>query len=168
MLCRMLRLEGELCNFAGKFKNLTTMVIQRWQTVWLLVAAVLMGVFCFVPMARVATDLPDPNSVTFLYPIDMPVLFTLNALVGVLLLIAIFLYRNMRRQKMLTLVSMLLIVASIVAEAIVLFTWDGENGSKVKWMGSIFLLVGAFAFAWLAWRGISSDEKLLRAADRLR
>ena len=142
------------------------MVIQRWQTVWQLVAAVLMWVFCFVPMALVNADF-SPESVTFLYPMDMPVLFTLNALVGVLLLISIFLYKNMRRQKMLTLVSMVLIAVSMVAEAIVLLSWN-ESGEQVEWMGSIFLLVGALAFAFMAWRGISSDEKLLRAADRLR
>jgi uncharacterized membrane protein YidH (DUF202 family) len=30
------------------------MVLQRWQTVWLFVAAVLVIVFCFVPMAIVS------------------------------------------------------------------------------------------------------------------
>lgn len=143
------------------------MVLQRWQTVWLLIAAILVCVFCFVPMALVKSDALNPDSVTFLYPCDMPVLLTLNVLVAVLLVIAIFLFKNTGRQKTLTLVSMLLIAVSAASESIVLFSLNADE-EQVEWMGSIFLLVGAFVFAWMAWRGIRSDEKLLRAADRLR
>ena len=61
------------------------MVIQRWQTVWLLIAAVLIAVFCFVPMAIVPGEALDSNSVTFLSPKDLPVFLTVNILVSVLL-----------------------------------------------------------------------------------
>lgn len=143
------------------------MVIQRWQTLWLLVAAVLVGVFCFVPMALVSTVEAVPDSVTWLYPSSMPVFLTVNVLTALLLLLAIFMFRNMNRQKTVILVSMLLMLVSGASEAIVLCGWD-ESAGKVEWLGSIFLLAGAFAFAWLAYRSIVSDEKLLKAADRLR
>ena len=125
------------------------MMIQRWQTVWLLVAAVLVCVFCFVPMAIVPGEALDPNSATYLSPK------------------AIFLYKNTRRQKTVTLVSMLLIVVSMAVESFVLFGWETQ-ADRVEWLGSIFLLLGALVFALLAYRGISSDEKLLKAADRIR
>ena len=142
-------------------------MIQRWQTLWLLVAAVLIGVFCFVPMAIVQSDAMSPESATFLSPKDMPVFMIVNAVVALLLFIAIFLYKNTRRQKTVTLASMLLIVVSMAVESFVLFGWDSQEG-KVEWLGSIFLLVGALFFALMAYRGISNDEKLLKAADRIR
>ena len=67
------------------------MVIQRWQTLWLLVAVVLVAVFCFVPMALVTSDALNPDSATFLNPIDVPVLLVVNGVAALLLFIAIFL-----------------------------------------------------------------------------
>lgn len=141
------------------------MVIQRWQTVWLIVAAVMMCVFCFVPMAIVPGAPGDPNSATFLSPVDMPVFLIVSGLAAVLLLIGVFLYKNTRRQKTVTLVSMLLIVAVLIAEVIVFFTWDD---GRPEWLGSVFLLIGALVFALMAYLGIRKDERLLKAADRLR
>lgn len=143
------------------------MVIQRWQTLWLLVAVVLVAVFCFVPMALVTSDALNPDSATFLNPIDVPVLLVVNGVTALLLFIAIFMYRNTRRQKVVTLVSMLMLVVAMVTEALILFGWNGVE-SRVEWLGSIFLLLGALAFAALAYRGIVHDERLLRSADRLR
>jgi uncharacterized membrane protein YfcA len=68
---------------------------------------------------------------------------------------------------MLALVSMLLIAVTALTETGVLYCWDTTNGT-VEWMGSIFLLVGAFCFTVLAHKAIRHDERLLRAADRLR
>lgn len=143
------------------------MVIQRWQSVWLLVATILIAVFCFVPMAIVPDAAAAENGMSMLMPSDMPVFLTVNLLAAVLLFMSIFLYKNTKRQKTLTLVSMLLIVVMIVTETLVLFNWNTEAGA-VEWLGSIFLLLGALVFAALAYRGISKDQKLLRAADRLR
>lgn len=143
------------------------MVIQRWQTVWLLMAAILAAVFCFVPMASIADDM-SPESATFLRPADLPVLFVVDGVVALLLFIAIFLYKNTVRQRTVTLVSMLLIVVVMVTEVCYLLSWCAGAGARVEWLGSIFLLLGALVSAVLAYRGIRHDERLLRAADRLR
>ena len=137
------------------------MVIQRWQTVWLLMAAILAVVFCFLPMALVSDAMASPESVTFIRPTDLGV-------VALLLFIAIFLYKNTARQRTVTLVSMLLIVVVMVTEVCYLLSWDAGAGARVEWLGSIFLLLGALVSAVLAYRGIRHDERLLRAADRLR
>lgn len=134
---------------------------------WLFIAAVLVSVFCFVPMAVVSSETPDSASVTFLSPKDMPVFLIVNIVVALLLFLAIFLYKNTRRQKTLTLVSMLLIVVLMAVESFVIFGWESQS-DRVEWLGSIFLLIGALIFALLAYRGISGDEKLLKSADRLR
>ena len=63
---------------------------------------------------------------------------------------------------------MLLIVVVMVTEVCYLLSWDAGAGARVEWLGSIFLLLGALVSAVLAYRGIRHDERLLRAADRLR
>ena len=140
------------------------MVIQRWQTVWLLMAAILAVVFCFLPMALVSDAMASPESVTFIRPTDLPVLFVVDGVVALL----IFLYKNTVRQRTVTLVSMLLIVVVMVTEVCYLLSWGAGAGARVEWLGSIFLLLGALVSAVLAYRGIRHDERLLRAADRLR
>ena len=143
------------------------MVIQRWQTVWLLVATVLVAVFCCIPMAIVPGEVNDPNSVTFMRPVDVPVFMVVNIVVACVLFLSILLYKNTRRQKTLTLVSMLLIVVVMVTEVLLLYSWNDAYGG-IEWLGSIFLLLAALVFALLAYRGINHDERLLKAADRLR
>ena len=143
------------------------MVIQRWQTVWLLVATVLVAVFCCIPMAIVPGEVNDPNSVTFMRPVDVPVFMVVNIVVAFVLFLYILLYNNTRRQKTLKMVSMLLIVVVMVTEVLLLYSWNDAYGG-IEWLGSIFLLLAALVFALLAYRGINHDERLLKAADRLR
>ncbi len=141
------------------------MVIQRLQSLWLLFAAVLMGLFCFMPMFLVVDNLAPEHQ--FVMPADMPVFMVVSGVVALLLFIAIFLYKNTRRQKTVILVSLFLIVACCVAEVCVYMGW-GCIALPLKWQGSAFLLLGALLFAVMAYRGIRKDENLLRAADRLR
>ena len=146
------------------------MVIQRWQSVWLLVAAILVALFCFLPMAYVSMEGPEimnPDSVTFMYPSDNWVMLIVGLLVTALLIINIFSFKDTRRQKMMTIVAVILIAVLAVCACLMVNGFQGE-GAKAEWMGSILLLAGAVVFALLAYRGISHDEKLLKAADRLR
>ena len=144
------------------------MVLQRWQSVWLLFAAVLAIVFCFMPMAIVSSNILEPNCVTSLNPIDVPEVLYVTIVAAVIQVLAIFMYKNMARQRTSVLVSMLLIVVDIISVACIIEWWDGGEGFHLDWMGSIFLLLGSLAFSALAYRGIKHDEKLLKAADRLR
>lgn len=142
------------------------MVIQRWQSVWLLFASILVAMFCFVPVA-VVSDPAAELAVANLSMADFPVLAIVNGLVALLLFIAIFLYKNTKRQKTITLLSMLLICVIAVVTITVAFTGNDE-ATRVEIGGSVLLLLGALVFAGMAYRGIRNDEKLLRAADRLR
>ncbi|MDE6126306.1 MAG: DUF4293 domain-containing protein [Muribaculaceae bacterium] len=50
-----------------------------------------------------------------------------------------------------------------------ILTFSGnDEATRIEIGGSVVLLVGALVFAAMAYRGIRHDEKLLRAADRLR
>ena len=141
------------------------MVLQRLQSLWLLFAAVLMGLLCFMPMFLVVDNSAPEHQ--FIFPADMPVLMVVSGLTALLLFVAIFLYRNTARQKSVIVISMLLTVACAIAEVCVYMGW-GSIDATLQWQGSAFLLAGALVFSLMAYRGIRKDENLLRAADRLR
>lgn len=137
------------------------MMIQRIQTVYLLIATVLAGFFCCSSFGTFKAE----EAMVSMYPKDFPVMLIVGLLVAVLLFISIFLYKDLRRQKTVTLVSMLLIVVLEVTGCFILF---GGEGAMIEWTGGAVLLIGALVFALLAYRGMSRDQKLLRDSDRIR
>lgn len=140
------------------------MVIQRIQTLLLLIAAILIGVFCLSPVAveAAATD----GEVMKHFISEAPVLLVVNILIAVLLVITIFMYKNLRQQMKVTLMCMMLIAASIVSSIFVVYNqWAGAT---FYWFGGILLLCAALLFALGAYRGMRKDHKLLRSMDRLR
>lgn len=151
------------------------MVLQRWQTVWLLIAAICVVVFSFLPMAILTFDNLDAgateevvNSATLLTPMALnPVLFVVGLLIAALLLINIFSYKDTKRQKKMTILSVVLIAVLGCCMTFMVYRAQTE-ASHIEWLGSIALLIGSVVFALLAYRGIRHDEKLLRAADRIR
>lgn len=140
------------------------MVIQRWQSVWLLCAALLMVIFCFTPVFLIEAPTPEHQFIT---PCEMPIFLVVNILTALLLLVAIFLYRNTARQKSVIVIAAFLIVACNIAEWCMYLGW-GTVAEPLRWQGGVFLQLGALLFSILALRCIRHDEKLLRAADRLR
>ena len=157
------------------------MVIQRWQSVMLLIAGVMMGIFSFCSLGQIqAADYTF--NVTALgisregiataageaTGISTVVLFIVSLLSGILPLIDIFCFRNMPLQKKTALVSGLF---AAVAGIIAVFSAAGfasDYQATVGW--STFICAPAIALIAdiLAYRLISGDQKKLRAADRLR
>lgn len=141
------------------------MVIQRLQTLFLLVATVLMALFTFMPFASATTD----AQVADLHPKDYPVYLILNLLIAVLLFIAIFMYRNLKQQKKVTLLSIVLMCCSAVTGGFLLYGPNAPKGAvELVWAGGILLLIGAVVFALLAYRGINKDQRTLSSYDRIR
>ncbi len=136
------------------------MVIQRWQSVFLFLASVMMGIFSFVPFA---TQVSGEEILQFT-PMDAPVYCTLNLLIALLLLLAIFMFKNIKRQKTVTLVSVVLMVASAVSGGVIVYS----GGMAVDWTGGVLLLICSGVLALAAYRRIVADERLLRSYDRLR
>ncbi len=136
------------------------MVIQRWQTVFLLLAVIMMAVLCFSPFAQVGTD----GSMQALHTHRVPVFLVVNILIAVLLFLSIFMYRNLRRQMMVTLVSMVLIAASMATGAFILY--DGY--AKVELLGTDILLIGALFMAVAAYSRMRKDKRTLSSYDRIR
>ncbi len=130
----------------------------------LLIAAVFVAMFCFMPFATVA---PAENvEATKLFAKDAPAFLVLNIVIAVLLVIVIFMYKDLRRQMRMTILSILLICASVVTCAFIMFG-AYDNATPILF-GGVVLLVLAMLFALLAYRGMSRDRNLLRSMDRLR
>lgn len=141
------------------------MVIQRIQTLLLLIAAILVAIFCMTPVATEAAAGAETVAVKH-FIIEAPVLLIVNVLIAVLLILTIFMYKNLRQQMKVTLMCMLLIAASIASSIFVLYNqWPG---AEFFWFGGILLLCAALIFALAAYRSMRKDHKLLRSMDRLR
>lgn len=133
------------------------MVIQRWQSLYLLIASIFMGLFCYLPMASVA------NSEISVY--NYPVYLTLNILIALLLIISIFLYKNLARQKTVVKICMMLNVASIITGVLIMYNMWSE---VIEWNGPVLLVVAVLAITLGAYRHIVADERLLKSYDRIR
>lgn len=133
------------------------MQIQRWQSVMLFFAFILMVVYLCTPLGYL------PESVT-MYPVDFMGLFILNIVIAVLLFIDIFLYRNLKVQMTWTLIVMLLqAVSAGLTFSIDYFT----DNFTMSIFGAPFV-VAALVLTWFARRFMDRDRKLLASADRLR
>ncbi len=141
------------------------MVIQRWQSLLLLIAVVLMCVFCSTPYARIAAaESSAASSPVFVY--EAPVFLIINVLTAIILFIAIFLYNNLRRQMSVTIVSIALICVSAVTTGFMLHS--ALPDAELILTGGVVLLFGALICALAAYRFMRRDLKLLRSYDRLR
>lgn len=135
------------------------MVIQRWQSVLLLISAIFVALAGILPYA--VTD----NGVD-VCAVQTPVLLCVDILVALLLLIDIFLYRNLRYQMKVTRLALGLIV--VLEAAIAAYTCAGLEGATISIIGGIVMPVLALISAFVALRLMLRDYRLLRSADRLR
>ena len=140
------------------------MVIQRWQSLLLLIAVALMCVFCCTPWAMRAVE--GIEEATPVFNSEAPVLLVLNIVIAVLLFLSIFMFKNLKRQMKVTVLSIILICASIVTCGITLYT--AYPGATLVWTGGVLLLLVALVCALCAYRLMEKDHRLLNSYNRLR
>lgn len=158
------------------------MVIQRWQTVFLLIAAGMMACFTFCSLGQVRMPEFYLDFSTMGFSIESAVagdapagyymytwpFFTVSLLSMVLPLIAIFMFRNMKLQHTICIIEMLFIAALAV------ITWsygcnsEALQGCRIEWSSLVMTLPVALVADILACRRISADRKLLHSTERLR
>lgn len=157
------------------------MVIQRWQTVLLFIAAALMACFTFIPFGIITTEdytfnltglgfyeqgIPtngEPPMVIHTWYFFMMCITTI-----VLLLLDIFLYKNIRLQQRVCMVAILFIVAAGCVGALLGF-WSFRTDGFVLWWKTTALCPFIALFSTIfAYYRMSQDYSLLKAADRLR
>lgn len=155
------------------------MVIQRWQSVLLLIAVVLMSLFSFMSLGQVQTSditfdftalgfqpvgeyMPgfEPESISTWY------LFVISIVSALIPLIAIFCYKQGRLQRRLCLIECLLLMCVIICAASLAYM--SVDGDVVSWSSMVcapFISLIAVIFAY---QRICADHRKIADADRLR
>ncbi len=156
------------------------MVIQRWQSLLLLVAAVMMIVFTFCSLGQVTTTDYTFNFTTMGFTYEGEAtdgaasgtymstwyFFVVSLTSAVLLLIDIFLYGNLPLQKKVAWIGILFVVASASIAAALGYT--SIAGGSIGWSTVIICPLLAVIAALFALNRIQSDHNKLRSVDRIR
>lgn len=151
------------------------MVIQRFQTLFLLMATILVIVFIFTPFGYSVlyssegqtTFVQDWSSLNFI-GLVIP-----SALAALLYLVAIFLFKNMSLQKTIVVFGVIMTLVAIgvtiyLLAAGFLDITVGDTIYNTRWGGGGLLLVAALLAGLAAISRISADQRILRNVDRLR
>ncbi len=142
------------------------MVIQRIQSVYLLLAALLLAALSFcVPIGSVADSLADTHQL--IYVKDSVALLTLALVTAVLLFVDIFLFKNLRVQMRVASVCIFMILA-LACEGAFILGMRMPEGSEVAWLGPALVLAASLILAIFAHRGMKADQRLLKSYDRIR
>ena len=141
------------------------MVIQRWQSLCLLVAVILTVCLNFMPLAY-ADCAQSLDSCPPLMAGDFPILLILSILTAVLLFIDIFMYKNLMAQMRIAVLCVVLLFGMAIVVGILLYTQ--EPGVCVAWGGAFPMWLGAVIFTIGSRCLMKKDYKLLHNADRLR
>lgn len=153
------------------------MVIQRWQSVFLLIAAIAMALFCFLPAVSFSTaDGICTMSSCGISAADgsclqcSTVYLIVNCLIAVLTFITIFLFKDLKRQMKTTIISFLLTIASIATFAILVKMAAADLAATETRLiyGKLALPLITLLGQWLAYRGMARDRKKLASYDRIR
>lgn len=141
------------------------MVIQRKQSLFLLIAAILMGIYAFMPQLINARGDVIMGGMCLEGLESIP--FFLNCLIAMLSFITIFKFKSLKFQKTLCIINILLILASLATMCSIAFLQE-----DCDLLGSLtyynVLPILAIIFLLLAHKGISHDRKLLRGSSRIR
>lgn len=154
-------------------------MIQRIQTIYLLIIVILLSITFFTPFAYFMGDgeqfdlyvyaLKSESGVSVqatLYAAILP------ALALILPFITIFLYKNRMLQVRLCVVEVVLLLGSLIIMGIYYFLSNrlfSELAHNLQGLKISFALpFVALLFAWLAFRAIFKDELLIRSLNRIR
>lgn len=139
------------------------MVIQRWQSLLLLGAIILMVTVNFVPLCIIDNVKAAPSP---LFTTDAPILLVLDLLICVMLAIGIFMYGNLRKQLKVLTLSVLLMFVLAISGAVVIYRQNPAEA--VQWSGAVVEIFFAAVVTLVACAFIRRDRKLLASSDRLR
>lgn len=144
------------------------MQIQRIQSVYIFLAIVAMAIFIVVPygQAEVITE----SSVTYerLYTMAEYGILIPTAAIVILLLVDLFLFRNLPLQRTVLVVSLMITLATVATVCFTLLGVTRNPGMDAHFSVWDILPVAAALFEILGIKGIMHDIKLLNSYNRLR
>src|SRR5438270_12573378 len=143
-------------------------MIQRIQSIWLLLAAAFAAITFRFPFYS-GEKITDPAALSTAH-VELNATSTiwisvLTVLTGLIAFIAIFLFGNRKLQLRLTFLGMFTTIALLVVYFLEMKNFVSGKGTFA--LSSVFYFA-IFAFYILAARGITRDQKLIKNMDRLR
>lgn len=135
-------------------------MIQRIQTLYLLLAVILNTAVFFTPIYSHAVNDPAPW-------IGLGLALSLTIALGCAA-VAIFMYKNRPVQLMWVKIGTYTQIIGLGFAAGVLFSLGGFGTFLWREVLSAGLIVLTLMFFWLAGRGIKKDEELVKSMDRIR
>ncbi|MEM9998986.1 MAG: DUF4293 family protein [Bacteroidota bacterium] len=141
-------------------------MLQRKQTIFLLLAGVCLAVF----LALSAAWAVGPITALGWFATTA---YVLGGMTAVVTFASILLYKQRAQQMRVVTLAQWLVLAlvAVVVVAIGLTFQDAEAGPPAEWLltyWSLTLPIVAYVFIWLAKRGVAADIALVKSMDRLR
>lgn len=137
-------------------------MLQRIQTIWLFLAAVC--IFLTLKFSTYSGTNKEMVSPYFLKGTENLVLMFVTIAAGIIPLVAIFLYAQRKLQLRMAILAILLQLGLIFLYYREVETFIGKGAISL----TAALHVLALIFIFLAIRGISADDKLIKDSNRLR
>ena len=149
-------------------------MIQRIQSVYLLVVTILMVICMCSPIGSIITnanEISELGNLCITFPDGTKdystwALFVILLVVAALSFVTIFLFKKRMLQIRLTIFSSVVLIGYYIALVAYLFMLAEDTTFSASW--TICLPFAALILNWLAIRGIGADEALVKAYDRLR
>ena len=149
-------------------------MIQRIQSVYLLVVTILMVICMCSPIGSIITnanEISELGNLCITFPDGTKdyspwALFVILLVVAALSFVTIFLFKKRMLQIRLTIFSCVVLIGYYLALVAYLFMLAEDTTFSASW--TICLPFAALILNWLAIRGIGADEALVKAYDRLR
>lgn len=149
-------------------------MIQRIQSVYLLIVTILMVVCLCNPVGTIISENKEISEFGNLF-ISLPdgtkdyapwALFVILLLVAILAFGTIFLFKKRMLQIRITIFSTILLIGYYLTFIAYIFMLAENTTFSASW--SVCLPLVGIILNWLAIRGIGADEALVKAYDRLR
>ncbi|MDD3309004.1 MAG: DUF4293 domain-containing protein [Dysgonamonadaceae bacterium] len=149
-------------------------MFQRIQTVYLFLVCVCMAVSIFSPLAIMECNgsTVELNAFSFYKGVDIAfetiVLFVIGLISSLISLIAIFLFKNRKKQIRITIWNIIIMIVFIVYLLYLSFMKGDVVGIFTKFSWGALLPLIAIIFAIISIKRIKKDEELVRSLERLR
>ncbi|MEY4595452.1 MAG: hypothetical protein RIQ47_1862 [Bacteroidota bacterium] len=154
----------------------STTMIQRIQTLFLLFVVVLSLLLLWLPVyefpdispATAESATPAVEKVKAYLITNNTLLTIINGAIGVMSLLAIFLFRQRNLQLRICNVVLLLLCIMVGFLFFLADTMGTNLEQRISYQYGAYFPLLQLVFTFLAARGIRKDEELIRSADRLR
>lgn len=166
-------------------------MIQRIQSIYLLLTTALMAVFLFLPIAQfdttdgiysftaqgistveaMTTPVQDSTAAVTQTSVFTPTwgVFVLGTVIAVLSFITIFLYKNRPTQARICMINAFFLVTFYIVIFLSGYTFREDlSASNISWTAYIVMPFVALILDILAYKAINKDERLVRSLDRIR